>query len=79
MVIETFKPGAVDAVYDRYALKGRMLPDGLVYITSWIAEDRSQCFQIMETEDPQLFSVWMGRWQDLVDFEVIAILDSPTR
>ncbi|MFH1981944.1 MAG: DUF3303 family protein [Pseudomonadota bacterium] len=79
MVIETFKPGAMAAVYKRYSVKGRMLPDGLVYIDSWVSDDGGRCFQLMEAENVRLFDVWAERWKDLVDFEVIPVQDSPTK
>lgn len=79
MVIETFKPGKISTVYERFETEGRMLPRGLVYIDSWLSNDRSRCFQLMETEDVRLFDVWTGNWDDLVDFEIIQIQDSPTK
>ena len=78
MVIETFKLGAVDAVYARYEAEGRMLPDGLEYLDAWVAKDRFRCFQLMETEDERLFDAWTERWKDLVDFQIIPVQDSPT-
>jgi len=79
MVIETFRPGAKDAVYERYAASGRMLPEGLVYIDSWLTADGARCFQLMETDDASLFDTWIERWRDLVDFEVVPVQDSPTK
>ena len=76
MVIETFK-GSADPVYARFAEKGRMLPDGLHYIDSWLSADRSQCFQLMETDDPKTFDKWITQWSDLVDFEIIKLGDKP--
>ena len=32
MVIETFKPGALDAIYERLHTRGRGLPDGLHFV-----------------------------------------------
>ena len=73
MVIETFKPCAKDAVYDRYQSAGRMLPDGLHYIDSWLEQDGNRCFQLMQTQDARLFDEWIAQWSDLVDFEVVKI------
>jgi hypothetical protein len=73
MVIETFAPGSKAAVYERFQEKGRMLPDGLYYIDSWLEKDGDRCFQLMETEAPNLFRNWMSEWQDLVSFEVIQL------
>jgi len=35
MVIETFKAGMVDKVYERFNEKGRMLEEGLYYLDSY--------------------------------------------
>ncbi len=77
MVIETFKAGRA-VVYERYDQQGRMMPDGLHYIDSWIERDGNRCFQLMETETPELFQSWTAKWSDLVDFEIVAIELSPT-
>jgi hypothetical protein len=75
MVIERFVHGA-RPVYERAAERGRMLPEGLVYIDSWIAESLDRCFQLMETDDPALFDEWIARWIDLGDFEVVPVIGS---
>ena len=49
MVIERFKNrDAATAVYKRFAERGRMLPEGLKYIDSWVEEDFGRCFQLMD-------------------------------
>jgi hypothetical protein len=77
MVIERYKAGP-QAVYERAAQQGRMLPEGLRYLDSWIVDDDGldRCFQLMETDDPALFDVWIELWQDLTEFEVIPVIDS---
>lgn len=77
MVIEHFAPGAKAEVYGRFREKGRMLPDGLLYIDSWLERDGDRCFQLMETEDPSLFDRWTDHWNDLVRFEIIELGDKP--
>lgn len=74
MVIETFKDAP--AIYERLAEKGRMMPEGLIYVSSWIDEDMSRCFQVMETDDINLFDEWIANWSDLMDFEVIPVITS---
>ncbi|MCP5087503.1 MAG: DUF3303 domain-containing protein [Rhodobacteraceae bacterium] len=69
MVIETFRPGCFDAVYDRFKQQGRLLPDGLKYLDSWVTADKSACYQLMQTDNPALFGDWIKAWDDLVDFE----------
>ena len=76
MVIETFKtPGAID-VYRRARDKGRMLPDGLEYVSSWIGFDFKRCWQLMKTEKKELLQEWIDHWSDLVEFEIIAVQTS---
>ena len=79
MVIETFRPDKKDNVYMRYEARGRMLPDGLHYIDSWLSQDGTRCFQLMKTDDPRLFEIWIKNWHDLVEFEIIPLLESPTK
>ena len=76
MVIEHFKDRNAAAVYQRFQEKGRMMPDGLRYIDSWIEPDYERCFQIMETDDPTLFDQWTANWNDLMDFEIIPVITS---
>jgi len=78
-VIERFKSAeAATAVYQRFAERGRMLPDGLTYVDSWVEENLNRCFQLMETDDPRLFDEWISHWADLVDFEIVPVTKSPT-
>jgi hypothetical protein len=78
MVIERYKNRNAAAIYERYQEKGRMLPDGLLYLSSWVEENYDRCFQLMETEDPKLLDEWITHWNDLVDFEVFPVIDSQT-
>jgi hypothetical protein len=74
MVIERFRShDAAAAVYRRFREKGRMLPDGLKYVDSWVEANQSRCFQLMECDDMRLFEEWTARWNDLVDFEIVAV------
>jgi hypothetical protein len=77
MVLERYVAGP-GPVYERAATHGRMLPDGLRYLDSWIADDDKldRCFQLMETDDPALLDRWRERWSDLVEFEVLAVIKS---
>ena len=76
MVIERFKNHDAVPVYERYREKGRMMPDGLKYIDSWVERDLGRCFQLMECDDPQLLRQWTSQWQDLVDFEIASVITS---
>jgi hypothetical protein len=77
MVIERFLPGCKDEVYERFHQKGRMLPQGLTYVNSWLEKDGDRCFQLMETDDPSLFQVWREHWKDLVAMEVVELGQKP--
>jgi hypothetical protein len=74
MVVERFKDAR--AIYHRLAERGRMMPAGLTYVSSWIDEKLDICFQLMETHDPRLFEEWMNNWRDLMDFEIHPVLTS---
>jgi hypothetical protein len=74
MVIEQFKD--TPAIYQRFAEKGRLMPDGLNYVSSWIADDRKTCWQLMETHDFALFDQWTANWRDLMDFEIVPVRSS---
>ncbi len=74
MVIETFKDPA--GIYKRLDEKGRMMPDGLNYVSSWIERDLERCYQLMETDDPALFELWTSSWDDLMDFEIVPVVSS---
>jgi hypothetical protein len=73
MVVETFASGCRELVYERFRQKGRMLPDGLCYIDSWLERDGDRCFQLMQTDCPALFETWINQWKDLVSFEIIEL------
>ncbi|NAY93323.1 DUF3303 domain-containing protein [Muricauda sp. JGD-17] len=74
MIVENFKPDCSSKVYQRHIDKGRMLPDGLYYLHSWLNEDKNVCFQLMETNDEELIAIWTDKWKDLIDFEVYPII-----
>ena len=76
MVLEHFRDGDPRPVYARFAERGRMAPDGLRYVGSWVTDDLEHCFQVMECDDRALLEDWMARWSDIVDFEVIPVLTS---
>lgn len=76
MVIEHFKNGDAKPVYERFLEKGRLAPDGLRYIESWVETDFRRCFQLVECEDENPLKQWMAAWQDLVDFEYVPVISS---
>ena len=62
MVVERFAGSDMGPVYRRLAERGRMLPDGVRYVTSWVAADFSACWQVMECDDPALLDDWRAAW-----------------
>jgi uncharacterized protein DUF3303 len=76
MVIEHFRNGDAAAVYRRFRERGRMAPEGLTYVSSWVTPDLHRCYQVMEAAEPGLLEQWMANWRDLVDFEVHPVISS---
>ncbi len=76
MIVENFKNGDAVAVYRRFRDQGRLAPEGLNYVSSWVTKDLGKCYQVMECADRRLLDQWMARWSDLVDFEVLEIIPS---
>jgi hypothetical protein len=73
MIIERFKNRDAKAVYRRFLEKGRMAPDGLVYVESWVETNFDRCFQLMECGDVRLLELWADHWRDLADFEFVPV------
>lgn len=76
MIIEKFKPGKVKELYLRFAEKGRMMPEGVNYINSWINEEVTVCYQFMEAESVDKLNEWINNWNDLADFELLPVISS---
>lgn len=76
MVIERFRDSHARPVYERARERGRMLPDGLRYVDSWVAADLGRCFQLMACDDAALLMAWVAQWADLVEFEVVPVAPS---
>jgi hypothetical protein len=74
MVIERFKDAP--AIYKRLADKGRMMPEGLNYVSSWIDRNLKTCWQVMETDDFVLLERWIDNWKDLIEFEIVPVRSS---
>ncbi len=73
MVIERFKGENKVNAYERFKTRGRMLPDGLFYLDSWLEFQGNRCFQLMETDKKYLFDEWVKKWEDLIEFEIILL------
>ena len=76
MIIERFHAGKVKTLYKRFEEKGRMMPEGLNYINSWIDENVTTCYQVMQTDSKEKIHEWISHWDDLADFEIIPVITS---
>ena len=76
MLVEHFKNKDAVSVYRRFRDRGRMVPEGLIYVSSWVDQKLERCYQLMETADRELLDKWMANWSDLIDFEVHPVVTS---
>lgn len=76
MVVEHFRKGRAPDVYRRFRDRGRLAPEGLTYVASWVDLEFRRCFQVMEAPDESLLRAWIANWEDLVDFEVVPVRTS---
>ena len=76
MVVENFRGGDAVPVYRRFRDTGRMAPEGLRYVSSWVTTDFRRCFQVMECDELSLLEQWLANWSDLVEFDVIPVMTS---
>lgn len=76
MVVERFKKDAIDTVGARYRAKGRMLPEGVAYVSSWLDEEGTICYQLMEAQNQAALKPWTDQWDDLMDFELVPVRPS---
>jgi len=76
MIVEHFRNGDAIPVYRRFRDQGRMAPEGLQYVASWVTTDLRDCYQVMECDDERLLEQWLEKWRDIVDFDVIPVMTS---
>jgi uncharacterized protein DUF3303 len=76
MVIEGFRPGQAPAVYRRFRERGRMAPEGVRYVSSWVDLEFRRCFQVMEAPSEAALKEWTRNWEDLVEFEIVPVRTS---
>ena len=76
MIVERFKNGDAIPVYRRFRDRGRLAPDGLRYVGSWVTPDLRECYQVMECDDRGLLDHWMAQWSDVVEFNVVPVISS---
>ena len=76
MIIERFRAGKTKMIYQRFAEKGRLMPEGVKYINSWVTKDMEMCYQVMDSITEEKIREWISKWDDLSDFEVIPVIGS---
>ena len=76
MIVERFVNQDPLPVYRRFRDHGRLAPEGLQYVSSWVDQKLERCFQLMETSDPKLLDEWIANWKDLTEFEVYPVISS---
>ena len=77
MVIERFKDDDMLPIYRRLRDRGRMLPEGLTYVASWIEHSFARCFQLMECDDARLLQEWVLGWRGTgATFEIVPVVPS---
>ena len=76
MIIENFRDGDPVPVYRRFRDRGRLAPQGLTYVSSWVTDDLRCCYQVMECDDRALIDDWIAQWSDIVDFDVLPVMPS---
>ena len=74
MVVERFKNQDARTIYRRLRDKGRMMPDGLTFVSSFVSADVSRCFQLMECDDVTKFQRWVAEWSDLMECEIVPVV-----
>ena len=77
MIVEHFRGGDAIPIYRRFRERGRMAPDGLRYVASWVTEDYRRCFQVMECDDLRLLQEWTLKWRGSgATFEIVPVVSS---
>jgi hypothetical protein len=77
MVIERFRDNDMVPIYQKVRDSGRMLPDGLEYIESWVEPNFARCFQLMRCDDPRLFQEWTLMWRGYgATVEIVPVVPS---
>jgi len=74
MVIENFRNQDARSVYARFRERGRLMPEGIDFVSSWVSADLTRCFQIVECDDVTLLQRWVAEWRDLIQFEIVPVV-----
>jgi hypothetical protein len=76
MVVEHYREGRAAEIYRRADERGRMLPDGVDYVNSWVSLDLKRCYQLMRSDNEERFREWLNKWEDLIEFEIVPVMTS---
>jgi len=76
LIVEHFRNGDPGPVYERFRKQGRLAPERLHYINSWVTPDLTTCYQVMECDNRALLDQWLAAWSDIVEFEVHPVITS---
>jgi len=76
MIVERFKNRDAVPVYRRFRDRGRLAPEGLTYVASYVDTALETCYQLMQTDDPGTLQAWIANWSDIVEFEVHPVMTS---
>ncbi len=77
MIIERFRDNDMLPICKRARDEGRMFPEGLEYIDSWVEPNFSRCFQLMRCDDLKLLQEWVLKWRGSgITFEIVPVLTS---
>ena len=74
LVIEHFREGDARPAYRRFNEQGRLCPDGLQILNSWVDVGFGRCFLLMECDDATLLSKWSAGWSDVASIEIIPVV-----
>ena len=74
MVVEKFRNQDAKTIYRRLRDKGRSMPDGLKFVSSYVSADVARCFQLMECDDVTLLQRWVAEWSDLMECETVPVV-----
>lgn len=76
MIVEHFKNADPVPVYRRFLERGRLAPEDVLYVGSWVTPDLSRCFQIMDAPNRARLDEWIANWSDVADFDVTPVMTS---
>jgi hypothetical protein len=76
MVQEQFRQENLPLISDRFMTQGRLMPDGVEYVSSWVDPEKLRCYQVMEAESRELLDQWIANWSDIVQFEIAPVKTS---